>query len=82
MQRNLERRLQAVETCRYGSPRVAAFLRAFDAMSDEELTREIETALSDPEFMHRRLRHLSNTDLELVIKEFDRRGNLRRAVAS
>ena len=82
MQRNLERRLQAVETCRYGSPRVAAFLRAFDAMSDEELTREIETALSDPEFMHRRLRHLSDAEVDAVIKEFDRRGNLRRAVSS
>ena len=82
MQRNLERRLQAVETCRYGSPRVAAFLRAFDAMSDEELTREIETALSDPDFMPQRLRQLSDTELDLVIKEFDRRANLRRAVAA
>jgi hypothetical protein len=79
MQRNLERRLQAVETCRYGSPRVAAFLRAFDAMSDEELTREIETALSDPEFMHRRLRHLNDNELDLVIKEFERREAARRA---
>jgi hypothetical protein len=49
MQRNLERRLQAVGTCQYGSPRVAAFFHAFDAASDEEVEYEIEMAASDPD---------------------------------
>jgi hypothetical protein len=81
MQRNLERRLQAVETRQYGSPRVAAFFHAFDA-SDEEVEYEIEMAASDPDFTPQRLRQLSDTELDLVIKEFDRRANLRRAIAS
>jgi hypothetical protein len=82
MQRNLERRLQAVETCSYGSPKVAAFFYAFDATSDEEVAYEIEMAESDPEFRPRRFQHLSDAELELVIEEFDRRANSRRALAS
>jgi hypothetical protein len=83
MQRNLERRLQAVETCWYGSPRVAAFFHAFDAMSDEEIEYEIEMATSDPDFMPQRLRQLSDTELDLVIKEFDQRAaRVRRILPS
>jgi hypothetical protein len=82
MRRDLERRLQRVETGQYGSSRVAAFFRAFDAASDEEVQREIEMAASDPDFTPQRLRQLSDTELDLVIKEFDRRANLRRAIAS
>lgn len=76
MQRNLERRLPAVETCRYGGSRVAAFFLGFDAASDEEIEYEIEMAASDPDFMPQRLRQLSDTELDLVIKEFDRRAKL------
>jgi hypothetical protein len=39
-------------------------------MSDEEVEYEIEMATSDPDFTPQRLRQLSDTDLDLVIKEF------------
>ena len=82
MLRNLERRLQAVETCSYGSPKVAAFFRAFDAASDEEVDYEIEMAASDPDFIPQRVRHLSDTELDLVIKEFDQRAARVRRIPS
>jgi hypothetical protein len=73
MKLHLERRLQALETRLFGSPRVAAYLRELFAMSSEELTHTLEMAESDPNFMDQRLRHLSKADLDHLISLFERR---------
>jgi hypothetical protein len=41
MRRDLERRVLAVETRWYGSPRLAAILRRIEVMSDEELLQQM-----------------------------------------
>ena len=72
MRRDLERRLQTLEASMYGSPRVAAYLQELFTMPDEELNRGIiAMATDDPNF--RPGRHLSDAELVLLTKEFDRR---------
>jgi hypothetical protein len=63
MRRDLERRLQALEVCLYGSPRVAACLRFMETMSYEEFSSELP----------RLIRHFSLAELELLTKEIERK---------
>lgn len=61
MQRNLERRLQAVETRLYEGPEDAAHFRKVAAMSEEELDAELEMMTQQ----------LSETELDLLLRKFD-----------
>jgi len=67
----LERRVEALETTWFGSPKVAAYFRATRAMSGEELVREIELAFS-PKFMDSHLRHLNDAERDLALAEWYR----------
>jgi hypothetical protein len=66
MRYDLRRRLEAAETRRYPSPRVAAFVRAIKTLSDEEFARQWEnrTGLFD-------LTMLSDAELEWLMDEFE-----------
>ena len=89
MRRDLEHRLQALETRWFGSPRIAAYHRAFRAdfeeamikampeeligtMSDDELIRAIEAAVSDKDSIGPGIWHLSDAELERAMKDSDR----------
>ena len=72
MRRDLERRLQALETSRFGSPRIAAYFRADRAMSDEELTDAILKAESSEDFIDPHLSHFSDAELDRLINDYDR----------
>jgi hypothetical protein len=62
MQRDLERRLQALETSWFGSPKIAAYFR-MRAMSDEELIYALANAMSS----------LSDAELDRVLNDDDER---------
>jgi hypothetical protein len=72
MQRDLERRLLALETSWFGSPKIAAFHLAVSAMSDEELIDAIVKADSGADCNDPHLRHFSAAELDRVIKDNDR----------
>jgi hypothetical protein len=88
VRQDLERRLQALETSWFGSPRIAAHLRAhltiFEeklirampepelGMSEEELVRAIYAAVSGEEFIGPDVEHFSDAELERAIKDHDR----------
>jgi hypothetical protein len=59
MQRDLERRLQALETTWFGSPKIAAFIGATDKEEPGE------------DFRDTHLRHFSDAELNRAIKDND-----------
>jgi hypothetical protein len=67
MRYDLRRRLEAAETGRYPSTRVAAIVRAIETISDEELAWQCANpaGLFDPTT-------LSDDELEWLIDEFER----------
>ena len=75
MQRDLERRLRALETSWFGSPKIAAharYTRAIRAMSDEELDREIEMLTSGEDFLGPAVPELSDAESHRVRKDDNR----------
>jgi DnaJ-domain-containing protein 1 len=71
MQRNLERRLRALEISWYGGPNLAAYYR----ISDEELNRKIETliGMDGVHFQDPQLAQLSDDEWRLFKKQNARR---------
>jgi hypothetical protein len=68
MRRDLERRLKAAETRRFGSARVAEVLRALDSMSDLELAEHLSrapTGVLDP-------RTMTDGELDCCLAELER----------
>ena len=67
MRSDLRRRLEAAETRRCASPRLAAIVRALKTISDEELARQgaNPTGLFDPTT-------LSDGELQWLVEEFER----------
>jgi hypothetical protein len=78
MRRDLDRLLKAAETRRFVSERVAAILRAIDAMSDQELAEQIiaePSGIFDP-------RTMTDAELDWLITEFETRAAAPRGTAA